>query len=185
LSVGRRTIALLSAGISALLLIAGAPANAQTTPKLSGAYTLKIRKYCQPLFSGQQANDPQDGDAQSTEFFFPGSIKDQIGVVNFNPTTHTVSGSMIKIAGAVTFQDLTALGISTTNQPFTTSSKSIAGTFSTTATSFTVDTGDGANTFQAVYGAFSGSVAHAVLFANTSTDGNGDSCVESGELQFK
>jgi hypothetical protein len=36
-----------------------------------------------------------------------------------------------------------------------------------------------------VYGAFSGSTAAAVFFVAISTDSQGDSCAESGELQLK
>lgn len=184
-STNKPAIRLLSLGVTALLFLAGGAANAQTPPTLSGAYSLKIRRYCQPFFSGQAGPDATDGDNQITDFFFPGSIKDQIGVVTFNAKTQTISGSMIQIAGAVTYQDLTSLGISSTNQTFTTSTKAISGSYSTTTSSFSINTPDGVQTFQAVFGAFSGKVAHVVIFANTDTDGNGDSCVESGELQFK
>jgi hypothetical protein len=181
--IGKLLVTILIAGIGALLLTAG-PSQAQVTPKLSGAYSLKVRRYCQPFFTSQQVPDPMDGDSV-TYFSFPGSMKDQIGVVTFNPTAQTFSGSMIQLRGAVIFQDLSALGITTTNETFTTSTKSLSGSFSTTPTSFTISSTDGTTVFQAVYGAFSGSVAHVVIIATTTTDGNGDSCVESGELQFK
>lgn len=186
MNLHKRAATLLAAAAIAIPLLTSAPVTvAQTTPKLSGAYALKIRRYCQPFFSGQAIDDPTDGDAQYTGFFFPGSIKEQIGVVTFNPTALTFSGSMIKISGAVAFQDLTALGISSTNETFTTTTQTLSGTFSTTPTTFTVNSADGTVVFQAVYGAFSGTVAHVVLFATPQTDSGGNSCVESGELQFK
>jgi len=106
-------------------------------------------------------------------------------VLTFNAKTLTVSGSLIKVGGAVVSEDLTAVGGPVNSTPFTESTKAISGTFSTTNTAFTLDTGDGATTYNAVYGAFSGTTAHVVFFEAISTDSEGESCSESGELQFQ
>jgi hypothetical protein len=181
-----RSVLALSVAVCALLLVAGGPASAASSPpKLSGTYALQIHRYCQPLFSGQMTGDLTDNDVSYTGFNDPGSTKDQIGIATFNASKGTVTGSMIKVGGTVVTQDLAALGAGTAGQQFTESAQSISGTFSTTDASFTVDTGDGSTTFDAVYGAFSGSTAHVVFFVNVSTGGNGISCEESGQLQFK
>jgi hypothetical protein len=69
--------------------------------------------------------------------------------------------------------------------PFAESTGTISGPYSTTDTIFTVDPGDGATTFEAVFGAFVRGVAHVVFFVTGYNDTQGDSCAIQGRLQFK
>lgn len=179
-----RTVLGLSVAVCASLLVAGSPAGAASVPKLSGIYAFQDRKFCQPnllaqvLYSGPPPID-------FSSFNSSGETSDKIGVLTFNAKALTVSGSEIKVGGAVLSEDLTAIGGSIQATPFTEATKTITGTFSTTDTTFTIDIGDGATTYDAVYGAFSNSTAAVVFFVAVTTDSEGESCAESGELQLK
>ncbi len=187
MSFRMRCVLRLSVAVCALLLVAVGRASAAsqpTPPKLSGTYAIQIHKFCQPNLLAQQfASGPPPSDFSS--FNSIGSISDKIGVLTFNAKQLTISGSLIKVGGAVVSQDLTAIGGPVDVTPFTETTKTTSGTFSTTDTTFTVDTGSGPTTYNAVYGAFSGSTADVVFFEALSTDSQGDSCTESGELQLK
>jgi hypothetical protein len=185
MSFRMRSVLRLSVAVCGLLLVAGGRADAAALPKLSGAYAIQIHKYCQPSLLAQVQSDPGDNDNDFFVFNSLGSMKEKIGVLNFNAKSLTITGSMISVAGGVTSQDLTAISGPVDVTPFTETTKAISGTFSTADTTFTIDTGDGPLTFDAVYGAFSKTTAHVVFFENVSTDGQGDSCTESGELQFQ
>jgi hypothetical protein len=182
-----RSVLRLSVAVCALLLVAGGRASeaaAPAQPKLSGTYAVQFHEFCQPNLLAQQFDSgPPPIDFSS--FSSVGLIKDQIGVLTFNAKQLTISGSMIKVTGAVVSQDLTAIGGPVDVTPFTETTKTTSGTFSTTDTTFTIDKGSGPTTYNAVYGAFSGSTAAAVFFVAISTDSQGDSCAESGELQLK
>jgi hypothetical protein len=167
------------------MLMGPGRAAAQSTPLLSGTYTLKLHRLCQPFFSGQMNGDGVDNDVAYTGFNFPGSLKDQIGVVTFNAKTKTLSGSMIQIGGSVASQDLTALGAGTNGTAFGVSAKTLSGTYSTTSSTVTVTSADGTTEYQAVFGVITNGIAHVALFATAFADGGGNSCEESGELQYK
>lgn len=170
-----------------LLTVGGHASAASSPPRLSGIYAVQFHKICQPNLQAQAQPDPSDNDNNFFVFNSLGSLRDKIGVLTFNPTTHAISGSLITVRGAVASQDLTQIAGPVAATPFSESSTSISGSFSTTDTTLAVDVGDGKGptTFDAVYGAFAGSIAHVVFFVAVSTDGQGDSCSESGELQFK
>ncbi len=180
----RGFVAGLGFAVCLMLAMGSAHAAAQSAPLLSGTYTLKIHRICQPFFSGQMTRDQVDNDVAYTGFDFPGSLKDQIGVVTFNAKNQTLSGSMIQIGGSVVYEDLSALGAGTNGTPFAISTKTLSGTYSTTSSTFTITSADGTTNFQAVFGVITNKIAHVVLFATTSLD-NGNSCEESGELQYK
>jgi hypothetical protein len=175
----------MGAAVSLMLMMGPGRAAAQSAPLLSGTYTLKFHRICQPFFSGQMSGGGPDNDVAYTGFDFPGSLKDQIGVVTFNAKTKSLSGSMIQIAGSVASQDLTALGAGTNGTAFGISTKPLTGTYSTTPSTFTVSSADGTISFQAVFGVITNRVAHVALFATAFADGGGNSCEESGELQYK
>jgi len=177
---------MLGVAFCGLLLVAGGRADAASLPKLSGTYAVQIHKLCQPNLLAQVLElDSLPPPLAFSSFNSLGSISDKIGVLTFNAKSLTISGSLIKVGGAVVSQDLTAVGAPVDVTPFTETTKAISGTFSTTNTAFTIDTGDGPTTFDAVYGAFSNTTAHVVFFETVSTDSQGDSCSESGELQFQ
>ena len=88
----RGTTAVVFLTLSLVLLLGRGSAIAQSAPSLSGTYTLKFHRYCQPFFSGATSNDPVDGDASYSGFNFAGSIKDQIGVATFNAKNKSLSG---------------------------------------------------------------------------------------------
>jgi hypothetical protein len=181
----RGFVAGLGFAVCLTLAMGSARAAAQSAPLLSGTYTLKIHRFCQPFFTGQMSGGPTDSDITDIGFVFPGSIKDQIGVVTFNAKNESLSGSMIQIGGSVLYEDLTALGAGTNGTAFGTSFKSLAGTYSTTSSTFTVTSADGTTSFQAVFGVITNKIAHVVLFATAVPEGGGNSCEESGELQYK
>jgi hypothetical protein len=181
----RGFVAGLGFAVCLTLAIGSSRAAAQSAPLLSGTYTLKIHRICQPFFSGQMTGDLTDNDVAYTGFNFPGSLKDQIGVVTFNAKTESLSGSMIQIAGSVASQDLTALSAGTNGTAFGISTKTLSGTYSTTSSTFTVTSADGTTSFQAVFGVIANKIAHVALFATAYADGGGNSCEESGELQYK
>ncbi len=187
MSFRMRSVLRSSVAVCALLLVAGGRASAASQPappKLSAPYAIQFHKFCQPnLLAQVLAAGPPPTDL--SVFSSLGSIRDLIGVLAFNPKQLTISGSMIKVGGAAVSQDLTAVGGPVDATPFTETTKTISGTFSTTDTTFTIDTGDGPATYNAVYGAFSGSTADVVFFEAISTDSQGDSCTDSGELQLK
>ena len=187
MSFRKRSVLGLSVAMCALLLVAGARANAASQPaqpKLSGIYAIQVHKFCQPnLLAQVLAAGPPPTDL--SVFSSLGSIRDLIGVMTFNAKQLTMSGSLIKVGGAVVSQDLTAVGGAVEATPFTETTETASGPYSTTNTTFTMNTGDGPTTFDAVYGSFSGTTAHVVFFVAISTNGQGDSCTESGELQFK
>ena len=178
-----RSVLGLSVAACALLLVAGGHASAASVPKLSGIYAVQAQKFCQPNLVAQVFSSGPT--IPFSSFYSNGEISNKIGVLTFNAKTLTVSGSLIKVGGAVVSEDLTAVGGPVNSTPFTESTKAISGTFSTTNTAFMLDTGDGATTYNAVYGAFSGTTAHVVFFEAISTDSEGESCSESGELQFQ
>jgi hypothetical protein len=181
-----RSLLALSVGVCLLQLVAGTRAGAASSPpKLSGIYAVQFHKFCQPQLLAQSFSDPTDDDNRAFVLGSIGSIRDKIGVLNFNAKQLTIGGSLITVRGAAASEDLTAIGGQVTSTPFTESAGTISGTYSTTDTSITIDIGDGPTNFDAVFGAFSGSTAHVVFFEAVSTDGQGDSCTESGELQFK
>ena len=189
MSFRMRSVLRLSVAVCALLLVAAGRASAAsqpTQPKLSGTYAIQVHKFCQPNLLAQVL---ELGSAPPplafSSFNSIGSISDKIGVLTFNAKQLTISGSLIKVSGAVVSQDLTAVGGPVDVTPFTETTKTTSGPFSTTDTTFTVDTGGGPTTYNAVYGAFSGSTADVVFFEAISTDSQGDSCTESGELQLK
>jgi hypothetical protein len=176
----------LGVAVCALLLGTGGRASAASPPRLSGTYAVQFHEFCQPNLLAQVL---ELGSAPPplafSSFKSIGLISDKIGVLTFNAKQLTISGSMIKVTGAVVSQDLTAVGGPVDATPFTETTKTVSGPFSTTDTTFTVDTGGGPKTYDAVYGAFSGSTADVVFFVAISTDSQGDSCAESGELQLK
>ena len=178
-----------SVAVCALLLVAGgraSEASAPAQPKLSGTYAVQFHEYCQPNLLAQVLElGSEPPPLAFSSFSSVGLIKDKIGVLTFNAKQLTISGSMIKITGAAVSQDLTAVGGPVDVTPFTETTNTTSGTFSTTDTTFTIDKGSGPTTYNAVYGAFSGSTAAAVFFVAISTDSQGDSCAESGELQLK
>jgi hypothetical protein len=184
-----RSVLRLSVAVCALLLVAGgraSEASAPAQPKLSGTYAVQIHEFCQPNLLAQVLElGSEPPPLAFSSFSSVGLIKDQIGVLTFNAKQLTISGSMIKVTGAVVSQDLTAVGGPVDVTPFTETTNTTSGTFSTTDTTFTIDKGSGPTTYNAVYGAFSGSTAAAVFFVAISTDSQGDSCAESGELQLK
>jgi len=175
----------LSVGVCGLMMLAGSRANAAAPPKLAGIYAVQFHRFCQPNLFAQTQTDTTDGDLNFFTFNSIGSIRDKIGVLNFNAKQHTVSGNLISVNGGVVSQDLTAISGPVQATPFTESTSQLSGPYSTTDTTFTVDPGDGATTFDAVYGAFVNNVAHVVFFVNVYTDTQGDSCEISGQLQFK
>ncbi len=183
-----KSVACLTVAGSVLMLLAGSRANAAgipAQPKLAGIYAVQFNRYCQPNLYAQTQSDMTDGDSNFFTFNSLGSIRDKIGVATFNPKTHTMTASMISIGGGVVSQDLTAISGPNDVTPFTESPGSISGPYSTTANTFTVDPGNGATTFDAVYGAFVRGVAHVVFFVTVYNDNQGDSCAIQGQLQFK
>jgi hypothetical protein len=172
----------------ALMLLAGSRTNAAgipAQPKLAGVYALQFNRYCQPNLFAQANTDMTDGDNNFFTFDSIGSIRDKIGVATFNPKTQTMTASVISIGGAVVSQNLNAISGPNDVTPFAESSGTISGPYSTTDNTFTVDPGDGATTFDAVYGAFVRGVAHVVFFVSVYNDNQGDSCAIQGQLQFK
>jgi hypothetical protein len=186
--ITRGTVAGLSVAICLVFLGGARTAAAQSTPRLSGTYALRIERLCQPDFLGGLGTDPVDNDAAYFYFFNGGTFQNQIGVVNFNAKNLSMNGSTLKVKGDLLAQDLSGANISTTpTNPFTESSKAFSGTYSTTATTFTTNdtVSNDTKTYQAVYGAFAHSVAHIAFFETVFQDIDGNWCEQSGELQFK
>lgn len=178
--------------VAAGMLFLGAPRafarkSTPSTPRLAGTYAFRLEKICQPDFFGGSNQDTIDYDALYFYFDSPGSFQNQIGVVTFNPKTLSVSGSTLKVKGDLVTQNIGGAGFTGfSSNPFTQTSEAMSGTYSTTATTFTINdsTSNKSTLFQAVYGAYANTTAHVVFF-QTIFQSNGSWCEDSGELQFK
>jgi hypothetical protein len=158
----------------ALLAVTGTIAAAGTshaaTPILSGKYIIQQHHVCAAVLT--QSTNGQGG-VTNVGTSFAGSASVLNGVVVFNSTAGTASGTATQQSTGGLVQ-----GVGETLAPSDTTKK-LSATFTNTATSVTLASSSGSETYHAVYGPLKKGVAQIVSLSALSGDSSsGAPCID-------
>jgi hypothetical protein len=152
----------------------GAPAGAAAPPSLSGNYAFILTSICQigvfdSFSTAGLSGNPGGGYVNSFGVKNSGDLTQNVGVANFNSSTHKMTFTGAKLHGPQVL--LNVNGFSLTDAPETLPAIS----YSNTATTLTLDTN---LPYNVTYASITGGIAHYFVFAGTDNANSG--CAHSG-----